>query len=54
MITELIQWVVTNLWGPPTIELTGPWTESLLGGPPIIRLVELVGPWVELVGPWTP
>jgi len=32
---ELIQWVYTNLWGPPIIEfveLVGPW-------------VELVGPW---------
>ena len=36
MITELIQWVVTNLWGPPIIELTGPW-------------VEMVGPWVQSV-----
>ncbi len=44
MIDYIIE-VCMNLWGPPIIEMVGPWT---------IRLVELVGPWVELCGPWTP
>lgn len=42
MILELIQWVVTTLKGPPIIELTGPWVQSVC-----TKLGEL--PWIAII-----